>query len=168
MSRLFFPFVLSLLLELLLIRVLSFKTVFSFTLYDSLWLEQCMSNENATFLSVYQCTVLHSCCEGCPSCIWRCSFLYIDQIFFSKLFIFWSCYDCYCSAWNFWSPVSRDVQLVFQCSAYPIIQALSLPSSPSQGVSEMGNNKTGTEEIQVNVLGVLWNFRSYQAMRFYW
>lgn len=44
---------------------------------------------------------------------------------------------------------------MFQCSAYRVIQALSLPSSPSQGVSEMGNNKTGTEEIQVTVLGVL-------------
>lgn len=124
--------------------------------------------EYATSLSTCQCTVLYSCCEGCPSCIWRCSSKGVAQIFFSKLYIFWSCYDCYCLDWNFWSPGSSDIQMMFQRSAYPTIQALSLPHSPSQGMGEIGNNKTSTEEIQVTLLGGLWNFESYQAMRFYW
>lgn len=55
------------------------------------------------------------------------------------------------------------------CSAYPATQPPpSLPPSLPQGVGEIGNNKTGTEEIQVILLGGLWNVESYQAMSFYW
>lgn len=43
--------------------------------------------------------------------------------------------------------------MMTQCSAYPTIYALSLPPSPPQGTGETGNDKAGTEEIQVTLLG---------------
>lgn len=44
---------------------------------------------------------------------------------------------------------SSDFQMVFPCSAYPPIQALSLPPSLPWGVGEIDNNKRGIEEIRV-------------------